>query len=564
MEDKKKNPALEKAIKLQSRENTFENGQILNTVNGVYSGAMIDEVIKTEKEVKNNAVSSKKSGNGSAKVDQTVGSENGQTEQKREKNTAKNIKKVNIEKDDSSCKDGRCKDKNNRRKTHGGWVVAVCLLSITTATLGGLFAYNLVTTRGSDRSLNNLYEKSFYSAVDRVNNADLNMDKFLVTTDEGASVKYLMDITVDAEIAEENFAQLPLNYEDKIYTSKLINQVADYSKYLAKKLADGDKLNEQDLKNAKLLSTQLKSLKNALNDMQSSTKTDGTVTATTAQNGYTFNSLSKNKTLQNGLKELQNQSVEYPSLIYDGPFSDAKSDEKMNGLTGKQITKEDAQNMLKKIFKTSNIKDLKYDGETSGRVTAYTFSFDTDFGKAYAQIGKTGALLMLTSESSNVDIKMRSDKSKDSEDIATAENFLAQLGIDNTKAVWTAKVDGVSIINFVAEKDGVIIYPDMIKVKVKNSTVVGLESYEYYLNHKDRSIDKPTVTESEARAVLHSGLEVKNSRMAIVPNGAKEELCYEFMCEMEGVTYYSYISATTKKQVELFEVQDGTEGVLLR
>ena len=52
MENKKKNPALEKAIKLQSRENTFENGQLINTVNGVYSGAMIDEVRRTDNDYK--------------------------------------------------------------------------------------------------------------------------------------------------------------------------------------------------------------------------------------------------------------------------------------------------------------------------------------------------------------------------------------------------------------------------------------------------------------------------------------------------------------------------------
>jgi germination protein YpeB len=159
---------------------------------------------------------------------------------------------------------------------------------------------------------------------------------------------------------------------------------------------------------------------------------------------------------------------------------------------------------------------------------------------------------------------MRSDKSKDSEDIAGAENFLHRLGIDNMKAVWTTKVHGVSVINFVTQIDGVIVYPDMIKVKVYRGDVVGFESFEYYLNHTDRKIEKPIVLESDAKMMLSSSLVVKNSRLAIVPKGDKEELCYEFMCESNGVTYYAYISAITKKQIELFEVQNGTEGVLLR
>ena len=551
MENKKKNPALEKAIKLQSRENTFENGQLINTVNGVYSGAMIDEVRRTDNDYKKSTCGSNKCGNGSAKVDQNEDYDCENRVVKTEEMRERELKLLKKEKDKSEKEKNR---DNRRRKTSAGWVTAVCVLSITTATFGGLLAYNLMMPTPNDRSLENLYDKSFYSAVDRVNNADLNMDKFLVTADDGASVKYLLDVSVDAEIAEENFAQLPLNDEDKLYTAKLVNQVADYSKYLAKKLADGRKLTDEEIQNAKAMSKQLKALKETLNDMHGE-----------PENGYGFKSLKKNGTLQKGLKEIENQSVEYPSLIYDGPFSDGKDSAKMKGLTGKEISKDDAMARIEKIFSSNGVSNVEYDGEITGRVSAYAFSFDSDFGRAYAQISKNGGhLLMLTSKKSDVSVKMRSDKSKDSEDIASAENFLSKLGIDDMKAVWTTKVHGVSVINFVGQKDGVIIYPDMIKVKVHQGNVVGLESFEYYLNHTDRVIDKPTVSESDAKAVLSSELVVKNSRLAVVPKGNSEELCYEFMCKSNDSTYYAYISATTKKQVELFKVQYGTEGVLLR
>ena len=65
MQNKKKNPALEKAKKLERQENSFENGALINAVNGVYLDAKIDEVLRTDK----SGDGSKNNGNGSVKVD---------------------------------------------------------------------------------------------------------------------------------------------------------------------------------------------------------------------------------------------------------------------------------------------------------------------------------------------------------------------------------------------------------------------------------------------------------------------------------------------------------------
>ena len=91
-------------------------------------------------------------------------------------------------------------------------------------------------------------------------------------------------------------------------------------------------------------------------------------------------------------------------------------------------------------------------------------------------------MFTVSSKSTTNDI-MRSDKSKDSEDISSGETFLKSLGLDDMKAVWTAKSNGVSVINFAYHQDGVIVYSDLIKIKVENGTVTGMESFDYYLNH---------------------------------------------------------------------------------
>ena len=59
-------------------------------------------------------------------------------------------------------------------------------------------------------------------------------------------------------------------------------------------------------------------------------------------------------------------------------------------------------------------------------------------------------------------------------------------------------------------------------------------------------------------------MEVKTCRLALVPVGnSNERLCYEFMGELDGSTFYVYIDAVNGRQVEMFKVVEGTEGTLL-
>ena len=446
-------------------------------------------------------------------------------------------------------------ERNYKNNGKNFWVATSLILALSTIVLGGLFVNKLTQTSSLDMEVENTYKKSFYSAVDYADELSLNMDKFLVSTDRESAQKYLVDIAVDAEMLEDNLQQLPIHDESKYYTAKLVNQVADYAKYLNNKLIVGDALIDEELKNVKRLDNGIKSLQRQLGDM-SDKITDG----------FTFSDMKEDSFVIEGFNELENSSMDYPALIYDGPFSDGRANVKAKGLTGAQVSLEVATETAKKAFKNYGVKDLNYEGEVSGKMTAYCFTADSDIGSIYVQVSKVGGkVIMFTANKSsqNTDL-MRSDKSKDSEDISAGENFLSWLGIGDMKAVWTAKADGVSVINFAGYKNDTIIYPDLIKLKVENGIVIGMESYDYYLNHEDRKVVEPKVSEKVAVEKVASHLAVKNVRKAIVPIGLGEELAYEVMGEVDGATYYAYISATTGKQLQLFKVVEGTEGVLLR
>ncbi len=454
--------------------------------------------------------------------------------------------------DRNSKKDG---EENKTSKNERVLRAGVGVLALSTAILGGALAYRNHTIDGARSQIDGVYKKSFYSTVDYVDELDLNLDKFLVTEDSGSAQGYLTEVSILSELAEDNFQQLPLPDENKFYTAKLINQVGDYAKYLNKKIIDGSPVSNEDFSAVRQLSRGVKELKRSLADMSENLTSD-----------FSFENMKESNFVLKGFEDLQKASVEYPALIYDGPFSDGRNKADLKGLDGDEVSVEQAKKAVEKIFENRGIKDLKSVGEVEGRTKAYCFTATLPIGELYAQVSKVGGKVLMFTVSSNTSTNdmMRSDKSKDSEDISSGETFLKSLGLDDMKAVWTAKSNGVSVINFAYQQDGVIVYSDLIKIKIENAIVTGMESFDYYLNHTKRDIPTPIITEDEALAKVSKNLSVKNSRLALIPLGEKEELTYEFMAEGDNATYYVYISAINGRQVQNFKVVEGTEGTLLR
>ena len=98
--------------------------------------------------------------------------------------------------------------------------------------------------------------------------------------------------------------------------------------------------------------------------------------------------------------------------------------------------------------------------------------------------------------------------------INTAENFAKKLGLDDMKCVWSAASEEISYINLAPVIDDIILYPDLIKVKVdlKNNSLVGWEATSYAYNHTERDDLIPQLTEEEARKLVSSNLDINSQK----------------------------------------------------
>ena len=440
------------------------------------------------------------------------------------------------------------------RRGLGGWIAAVVSLGVATLVLASVLTFTFLMPTATDNMLEANYRKSFYDTVAQVDNIDLNISKILASKDGGAIQKYLVDTAINSELAENDLQQLPLQDESKFYTTKLINQIGDYAKYLNNKLISGESLTEADMAGLSQLYNANRTLKESLQNTVHNMASD-----------YKFSAMidgGAGDIVISDFNNLQNLSVQYPELIYDGPFSDGQTDREIKGLKGAEITDNQAREEFIKIFDGYKLENVSSVGEASGQILCYNVQGEIDGNVLYAQISKTGGKLIMFSYAGSCN-EVRID---DQVAIEKATEFMSKAGIENMKPVWINLANNVYTINFASEVGGVIIYSDLVKVRVCAETemIIGMEANSYYTNHTERVIGTPSLTEKQAMAKVSDNIEIDSVRLALVPIGTKsEKLCYEFSGEYDGSTYYVYIDAVSGRQVEMFKVIDGTEGQLL-
>ncbi len=475
----------------------------------------------------------------------------------REKNRRKaelKEKKMAIKQERKMQNDRRKERRKERNKGTGGWLAAVISLGVATLVLASVLTFTFLMPSASDGMLEMGYSKSFYSTVEQVDNIDLNLSKALATSDTGAMQKYLVDTAINAELAENDLQQLPLMDESKHYTTKIVNQIGDYSKYLNNKLIMGEKLTEQDYNSLRALYNANLNLKNSLSSMMSEMGADFSMMSMI--NGGNGNAVI------NGFNNLENLSVEYPELIYDGPFSDGQQNREIKGLSGEEIDENTAVEIFNVIFASYEPMDAMVSGTTSNGIECYNVEAESNGERLFAQISKKGGKLIMFDYAGSCNGVNVSDD----EAILVATEFLESQKLLNMKAVWINLSNNVYTINFAGEQNGVIIYGDLVKVRVcaETNTVIGIEAKSYYTNHTERVLGNATLTEAKAESKLNENIEVESARLALVPIGASaEKLCYEFSGTIDGATYYVYIDAMTGRQVEMFKVVKSTEGTLL-
>ena len=146
-----------------------------------------------------------------------------------------------------------------------------------------------------------------------------------------------------------------------------------------------------------------------------------------------------------------------------------------------------------------------------------------------------------------------------------AKEFLDLKGFSNMEETYYLKQEGIVTINYAYSQKDVIMYPDLIKVKVAldNGEVLGIETTGYLNNHTERNVSNVKIPMEEAKKNLNKDLEIKSQGLAIIPTEWQTEiLCYEFKGTVDNREFLVYINAENAREEDILIITNTPNGTL--
>lgn len=443
-------------------------------------------------------------------------------------------------------------------------IVVGVLAALWVAT--ALWGFNQYGARAQlNIHLNNRYQQEFEDLVSSVENIEIALGKSLVSGSMRNNIIHLSEVARHAEMGQYRLGNLPLPQRLRSRTATFLAQVSDFATVMAKKNASGGLLSGSERNTLSRLHTEAGVLSTKL--LEISDENRRSISWARLHDRAEDELDEASDDLTGKFVNIDKQMMEYPTLIYDGPFSDSVIGRTPKSLDGPEISRDEARDRARAVLRNANIEfsDLRDAGTTDGRIKAYSFE-GVRGGTSQANSPVTievsvreGIVTWFTDFRPVEAAKIQRDEA-----IERAKAFLERIGYKGMEATYSSIEFNIATIPFVAVVDDVRVYPDMVKVQVAldDGDILGFDAVGYIMNHSDdRTMHKPKLNEDEARERVNSELDVKTTRLALIPSFADEDtLCYEFRGKYGTDDYIVYINALTGEEERILKVLDLPSG----
>ncbi len=405
------------------------------------------------------------------------------------------------------------------------------------------------------------YRRAVQEAALNLSNISTDLVKGMYTGTPEQLSQVSAKLWKEASSAKSAISVLPVAELHLDKTNEFLSQVGDYSMYLSRKALSGEKLTAEEQENFRKLREYADRLSEAVDELDDELER-GEISfeeiQTLVAKGIDTDDLDENlPTLvtNSSLDAMEGGFSGYPSLIYDGPFSDHILDKTPEiSKTGSEITEAEARTIAEKAAGQA-LPNMR---EESSALPCYVF-YDDNCSVA---VSKNGGKLCYLLRPKGVEVEERISE-KDA--ISVAKAFLKEQGMGSMKESYYDEDDGIITINFAHQEGDVLCYTDLIKIAVSmdDGSIVTYDARGYLVNHKERELPAVTITAEEAAKSLSSQLKLLKSRLALIPTvGENEVLCWELDCEGNSgdhvLVYVNAQSGAEEQILLLIEDEDGT------
>lgn len=405
----------------------------------------------------------------------------------------------------------------------------------------------------------NSYDMAFYELVSYSQNVENYLAKSLITKSSSYSAETLTYLWREANLAQTYLCMLPIQSQELENTERFLNQVSDYSLSLSRKTIKGEELSEKDLKNLEILHSYSIEVSQALNQLFSEISS-GQVSWKDLNNSGTEFATQVSNNLD-AFNAIEDNFHEYSGLIYDGAFSEHLTSEEKKGLTGEEISEEKASEIAKEFIGNDIQEFNKLGYVENANIPVYSFSAKKNNNDISITISKTGGHIVYMN--SNRDVSEEKISYEDANKMG--KEYLEQKGFMNMKETYYLNEMGILTVNYAYVQDEVVMYPDLIKVKIAldNGEILGIETTGYLNNHTERVLDKYKISLNQAKLRLNKNIDIQSEGKAVIPTKWKTEIqCYEFKGKVNETEFLVYINAETGEEQDILIITNTPSGIL--
>ena len=446
------------------------------------------------------------------------------------------------------------------RLKKGHMLSVICVLLIIVVALGIILYKKQQEYRHTSE---NSYNMAFYELVDYVQNVETYLAKSLISSTSEHGAETLTNLWREANLAQSYLARLPIESQELENTEKFLNQVSDYSYSLSRKNIYNEDLTEEDLNNLKELHSYSVELSNTLNQLSDDLNSGRFSWGELTKKGTVAFAQQVDNISKESFSNLEENFHEYSGLIYDGAFSEHLTNSEKKGLTGDDIEEDRAKQIAEDFIGRDKVKEISNLGfSENATIPVYDFSITNQEDKTInISISKKGGHVVYFNANREVNSEIISQEEADEK----GKEYLESKGFKEMKETYYLKQEGIVTINYAATQNNVVMYPDLIKVKVAldNGEVLGIETTGYLNNHTIRDVSKVNITREEAKKSLNKDLDIQSEGLAVIPTEWQTEiLCYEFKGKVEDREFLVYINADNGREEDILIITNTPNGTL--
>lgn len=451
------------------------------------------------------------------------------------------------------------------------WLAAVLLLAAT-----GSLGWGAGQRREAailKANLESERRQAFHQLLGNVERLETLLSKAVVAGTPEQQTILLMQAWREANEARVALAGLPLAQLSLERTSRFLAQAGDFTYSLVRQNSRGESLRPDQRDKLAGLERQAASLNGDLHRMLRELDREGFAWSDVRFGPNGRETTPAAETAQKPASLIEARMAGFPTLTYDGPFSDHV--ERKAGQGPPKAVPGPAEKAVPPVSPTE-AERIALDfipfprsgararvlGKAQGKIPSYTVRVEPAPGTgrvAYLDVSRQGSTVVWMLAPRHISgSRLEAGEARD-----RALAFLEARGITGLEETSRLREGNALVFSFAAVAGGVILYPDLVKVRVAldNGEVVGYDATAYLVSHRPRMLPSPVLSAEAARARLGPGLEILGERLAVIPFPTGDEaLAYEFRVHRDGARFLVYINAATGREEQILRVIPTAQG----